>query len=69
LSATIGALPGDAVAAHTPHIFIHTDLAYAEPASALPTEVKFLPAAVALLILFSAATSLPTLGWCAGHRI
>jgi hypothetical protein len=49
MSAAIGALPSDTVAAHAPYIFIHADLADAESATALPTKGERLPAAMTLL--------------------
>jgi len=49
LAAAIGALPGDAVARHAPHIFVHAGLADAETAAALPAKGERLPATVALL--------------------
>ena len=48
LTAAIGTLPGNSVAGHAPDIFLHTFLAYAEPAPAGPAKRKRSVAAMAL---------------------
>jgi hypothetical protein len=63
VSAAVRALPGDAVAGHAPHVFMHAGLANAEAAAALPAKGKLLPAAVTLLERFTASASL---AGCAG---
>jgi len=43
----VRALPGDGIAGHPPHIFIHTLLADMETAPAAPAKAKILVAAMA----------------------
>jgi hypothetical protein len=53
----IGALPGDVVAGHAPHIFIHAVLTDGEAATACPAEPEGLAAAMALLFTWSALSA------------
>jgi len=50
LLAAVRALPGDAVAGHAPHVFIHTLLTDSETAPAGPAERGYFPAAMTGLI-------------------
>jgi len=44
---TVRALPGDGIAGHPPHVFMHTLLTDKEAAAAPPAKAKFPAAAVA----------------------
>ena len=48
LIAAVGALPGNAVAGHTPQILVHAILADTEAAAAMPAEQEFFSAALTL---------------------
>jgi hypothetical protein len=57
LLSAVRALPGDAVAGHAPHVFIHARLTDSEPAPAGPAERGYLPAAMTGFIPGSAPFS------------
>ena len=54
LLAAVRALPGDAVAGHAPHVFVHARLTDSEAAPAGPAERGYFPAAMAGFIPGSA---------------
>jgi hypothetical protein len=69
LFTTVRALPGDAVAGHSPLIFIHAGLAHGKSTPALPAEHKCPHAAVAGFLTSSSPFSLAGFFMVAGFEI
>jgi len=63
LLAAIRTCPGDGIAGHAPHIFVHAALANTKPAATRPAKRKFHPTAIAIII-FKAASFFAVCGLC-----